>query len=83
MKKYLCRVGFHDSTGPEWPFRQNPFYIVVEASNKEQLQSDLKGSYGNVCTIVREAFDDEWYENEDGGFDYVGDGSLHKDSNNV
>ena len=74
MKKYLCRVGLDG---------QNPFYIIVEAPNKEQLRSDLGSPWKNVCTIVREAFDDEWYENEDGGFDYVGDGSLHKDSNNV
>ena len=65
MKKYLCTEG---TLG-------RGTYFIVEASSREQLQSefDIEES---LCTVVREAFDDEWYEDEDGGLNYKGDGLL-------
>ena len=63
MKKYLCIDELRVT------------YFIVEASSREQLQSefDIEES---LCTVVREAFDDEWYEDEDGGLNYKGDGLL-------
>jgi hypothetical protein len=74
MKKYLCREGMYPSGT----------YFIVEASSWEELESEFNAEYraGKIlCTIVREAFDDEWYEDEDGGLNYKGDGAFHKNSN--
>ena len=70
MKKYLCREGLYPSGT----------YFIVEAPSEEQLLNE----FGFVkSTIVREAFDDEWYEDEDGGLNYKGDGAIHKDGNDI
>ena len=64
MKKYLCIEGTYPSET----------YFIVEASSEEQLQSEFDaepGPYTNL--VIREAFDDEWYEDEDGGLNYMGD----------
>ena len=40
-------------------------------------------SWKSLCTVIREAFDDEWYEDEDGSLKYKGNGAIHKNGNDV
>ena len=71
MKKYLCTEGLYPSG----------MFFIVEASSEEELESEFNVEEGRLCTVIREAFDDEWYEDEDGGLNYKGDGAFHKNSN--
>lgn len=63
MKKYLCI----EKTYPSGT------YFIAEAPSKEKLQSEFYVE-GRLCSVLREALDDEWYEDEDGGLNYKGDG---------
>ena len=78
MKKYLCRKGLYPSGT----------YFIVEASSENLLLEEFNemsddSSWKSLCTVIREAFDDEWYEDEDGGLKYKGNGAIHKNGNDV
>lgn len=72
MKKYLCTEGLYPSGT----------YFIAEASSEEQLQSELNVRE-SLCYVIREAFDDEWYEDEDGGLNYKGNGRFHPNGNEI
>ena len=72
MKKYLCREGLYLSGT----------YFIAEASSEEQLQSELSVRE-SLCYVVREAFDDEWEEDGDGGFKFTGHGQFHPNGNDI
>lgn len=64
MKKFKCIEGTYPSE----------IYFIAEASSEEQLQSEFDAEPGPLTNLViREAWDDEWYEDEDGGLNYKGD----------
>ena len=74
MKKYLCTEG---TLG-------RGTYFIVEASSEEQLQSEFDTEPDpSTKLIIREAFDDEWYEDEDGGLNYKGNGRFHPNGNEI
>jgi len=76
MNKYLCTEGTYPSGT----------YFIAEASSEEELESEFNAEYkaGKIlCTVIREAFDDEWYEDEDGGLNYKGDGRFHNNGNTI
>ena len=72
MTKYLCTEGTYPSGT----------YFIAEASSEEQLQSKFDVGE-SLCCVIREAFDDEWYEDEDGSLNYKGDGRFHNNGNEI